>query len=85
MNIDIGTRRQLFFDNHIIEMVQTMTRRMHLPVKHERNPLIRKDRPWEPDPYIRTGTMCAAHLEVDGRKTNICLGGSHHGQVYVAC
>ena len=160
MNIDIGTRRQLFFDNHIIEMVQTMTRRMHLPVKHESNPLIRKDRPWEQDPCFRTGTMCVAHdpdeklykcwycdyawdyqtfmantpkakpaatgarkslseafmvsgfqfettdnrwlyaesedgiewrkpeldyLEVDGRKTNICLGGGHHGEVYVAC
>ena len=61
MNIDIGTRRQLFFDNHIIEMVQTMTRRMHLPVKHERNPLIRKGPPVGAGPYIRTGTMCVAH------------------------
>ena len=160
MNIDIGTRRQLFFDNHIIEMVQTMTRRMHLPVKHESNPLIRKDRPWEQDPSFRTGTMCVAHdpdeklykcwycdyawdyqtfmantpkakpaaagarkalseafmvsgfqfettdnrwlyaesedgiewrkpeldyLDVAGRKTNICLGGGRHGEVYVAC
>ena len=25
------------------------------------------------------------YLEVDGRKTNICLGGGRHGQVYVAC
>ena len=61
MTIDIGTRRQLFFDNHIVEMVQTMTRRMHLPVKHERNPLIRKDRPWEKDPYFRTGTVCVTY------------------------
>ena len=160
MNIDIGTRRQLFFDNHIIEMVQTMTRRMHLPVKHESNPLIRKDRPWEQDPpsapapcasptiptrsstSAGTATMRGTtrpswptrprrsrrrrgarkalseafmvsgfqfettdnrwlyaesedgiewrkpeldYLEVDGRKTNICLGGGHHGEVYVAC
>lgn len=144
--LNIGTTKQLFFDNYIIEMVTAMTRRMHQPVKWSQNPLIKQDRPWEVTPYFRTGTMCVTYdpheehfkcwycdyawdyeayigrkqfpsglvvpgfqfettdnrwlyaesedgrewhkpeldyLAIDGRKTNICLGGGDHGQVYV--
>ena len=58
--INIGQKPQLFFDNHMVEMVHYLTRRVHRPEKHPRNPLIVKDKPWEDDIYIRTGTFCVA-------------------------
>lgn len=149
-SLNIGQVPQLFFDNYVVEMTQSLTRRMHLPEKCPENPLIKKDRPWEVDPYIRTGTVCVAfdpieklykcwycdyawdyeqyrnrkrqseglkdiemsvtwfettdnrwlyaesedgihwvkpeldYREVDGRKTNICLGSPEYGQVHVS-
>ena len=145
--ISIGQKPQLFFDNHMVEMVHYKTRRVHRPVKHPRNPLIIKDQPWEEDLYIRTGTYCVAwdpleelfkcwyndlawdydafmgrdgdlsglvpkdwftsqdnrwlyaesedgvkwrkpqldYRDIDGQKTNICIGRSDYGQVTVGC
>ena len=54
--ISIGQKPQLFLDNHIIEMVNFVTRTMHQPKKHDHNPLIKKDKPWEIVPYFRTNT-----------------------------
>lgn len=54
--INIGQGPQLFLDNHMIEMVNFVTRTLHQPKKHEQNPLVKKDRPWELVPYFRTNT-----------------------------
>lgn len=51
--INIGQVTQTFIDNYAIEMVNFATRTMHQPKKHQMNPLVRKDRPWEKVLLIR--------------------------------
>lgn len=41
-----GTR-QLFLDDHGIEKIHSLTRRVHPPKRHPKNPLLRPDTPWE--------------------------------------
>ena len=50
--LHFGEAKQFFFDNLIIEGAQNLTRRVHKPVKDQRSPLIRKDRPWEHVTYF---------------------------------
>ncbi len=52
----IGQTPQYFFDNHIIEMVNFVTRTMHTPKRHGDKPVIKKDRPWEKVLFFRTNT-----------------------------
>ena len=52
----IGETPQYFFDNHVIEMFNFVTRNMHVPTMCSRNPIIKKDRPWEEVLYFRTNT-----------------------------
>ena len=52
----INQTPQYFFDNHVIEMCNFVTRTMHTPKKHGTEPLIKKDRPWEEVLYFRTNT-----------------------------
>ena len=44
----------MHLDDHVIEMRNFVTRTMHRPKAHERNPVIRKDRPWAVALYFRT-------------------------------
>ncbi len=59
--INIGAQPQLFVDNHLIEMVNFVTRTMHRPRKHDANPVLRKDKPWEMVPYFRTNCWNVRH------------------------
>jgi hypothetical protein len=43
--IDIGSRRQLFLDDHIVERIDGLTHTMHQPVK--RGPVLKAEEPWE--------------------------------------
>jgi hypothetical protein len=52
----VGQNLQLFVDNGIIEYTNFVTRTMHQPTKHEGNPILRKDQPWEVLPYLRNNT-----------------------------
>jgi hypothetical protein len=54
---NIGGKVQLFFDNYMIEMAHFLTRTMHSPKKDSRNPILKKDRPWEEVLYFRTNTF----------------------------
>ena len=45
--LSLGLRKQLFFDDLLIESVQDITREFHQPKKAQENPLIVKDKPWE--------------------------------------
>lgn len=45
--VDIGSRRQLFIDNHIVADLGSAVRRQHAAEKHEQNPVITSDKPWE--------------------------------------
>jgi len=56
--LDIGLKKQLFFDDLLIESVQDVNREFHQPKKCDENPLIVKDKPWEHVLLIRTSSYC---------------------------
>src|SRR3989442_11531565 len=56
--LNLGLKKQLFFDNLLVESVQDITREFHQPRKYEGNPLIVKDKPWEHVLYFRTSAYC---------------------------
>src|SRR3954453_2268870 len=39
--------KQLFIDDHLIEEIKGAKKVLNRPVKHPRNPLVRRDKPWE--------------------------------------
>ena len=43
--IQIGSQRQLFLDDHIVERIEGLKRTMHQPIK--RGPVLKAERPWE--------------------------------------
>ena len=43
----IGSTKQLFLDNYIIDDMQGVARKLHRPVRYGDNPVLRPDRPWE--------------------------------------
>ena len=45
--IDIGSRRQLFLDDHLIERMQGVGRQLHRPRRYGDRPLLEADQPWE--------------------------------------
>ncbi len=50
--VDVGSRKQLFFDDHVIESMQGVYRIMNQPLKYAGNPVIRMDRCWEADMHF---------------------------------
>jgi len=52
IRLQIGERKQFFFDNVVVESVQNLTRRLHSPRKEGHAPLIRRDKPWEQVTYF---------------------------------
>ena len=59
--LSLGLKKQLFFDNLLVESVQDITRQFHPPQKYEGNPLIVKDKPWERELYFRTASYRVLH------------------------
>lgn len=45
--VDIGNRKQLFIDRYLIESLENVRQVLMKPVKHQGNPVIMPDRPWE--------------------------------------
>ncbi len=45
--IDIGSRPQLFLDDHLVDSTADVQRQLHRPTRHEGNPILRADMPWE--------------------------------------
>ena len=54
--LQIGSRRQFFFDDLVIESTQDLTRRFHTPNRHPQSPLLRRDQPWEKLVYLTCNT-----------------------------
>src|SRR4029077_15122400 len=54
--LNLGLKKQLFFDNLLVESVQDITREFHQPRKVDENPLIVKDKPWEHVLLVRTSS-----------------------------
>lgn len=46
-SMQIGSSRQLFFDDQLVAQMQGVSRIWHQPVKHDGNPLSGPDQPWE--------------------------------------
>ena len=63
---DVGDTSQLFIDNDVIAVVKNVTKRQHTPKKHQDNPLIRRDKPWEGNTYFRTSCFNVAHDRANG-------------------
>ena len=45
--LEIGSIKQLFLDDHVIEEMRGCRRQLHRPVRCEDNPLLEADQPWE--------------------------------------
>lgn len=63
--LKIGNKKQVFFDDLILEMVQDITRKYYSPEKSEQNPLIKKDRPWEHVILCRTNSYRVLYDKID--------------------
>lgn len=50
----IGDQTQYFLDDTVVEWVKNITRTHHQPAKHEANPVLRRDQPWEVNPHFNT-------------------------------
>jgi hypothetical protein len=57
--VDIGSAKQFFFDDRIIEDRWGVTRTVHSPVKHPANPILRATEPWEQAPGVEVGAVIA--------------------------
>jgi hypothetical protein len=58
--------KQLFIDDYVIEELTRATKTLHQPVKHPKNPLIRRDRGWEKDLSSPFGYGAVVRDERDG-------------------
>ena len=45
--IHIGSTKQLFLDDHVVDSLDNVVRQFHRPVRCGENPIIQADRPWE--------------------------------------
>ncbi len=45
--LEIGSHSQLFIDDHIVESAVGVHRQLHRPTRHEGNPVLQADMPWE--------------------------------------
>ena len=45
--INIGSTKQLFLDDHVVDSLDNVVRQFHRPVRSPENPIIQADRPWE--------------------------------------
>jgi len=54
--LDIGSRRQLFLDDFILESREGVFRTLNQPLKSPHNPLVEMDQPWEADMHFANST-----------------------------
>lgn len=45
--INVGSTRQLFLDDYVVDRTDNVVRQLHRPVKHSENPVVQVDRDWE--------------------------------------
>ena len=64
--LQIGSKRQFFFDDLVIASAQDLTRRHHRPRKDPGGPLIAADRPWEKTLYFTCNTWNVIRDPQDG-------------------
>ncbi len=64
--LNVGTRRQFFFDDLMLDQAQDVTRRHHHPQRVSDEPLIKADRPWEHVTYFTCNTWNVIRDPADG-------------------
>jgi hypothetical protein len=64
--LNIGSERQLFLDDLLIESVENVCRTWHRPLKEPTGPLIVRDQPWEHVSYFSCNTYHVLHDPQDG-------------------
>jgi len=45
--VRVGSRQQLFLDDHVVDRMDGVGRQVHRPRRHPANPVLKPDRPWE--------------------------------------
>jgi len=58
----VGLTKQLFFDDHVIDAMPGLVRTVHPADKHEANPVIIPDRPWENSVHHPAAVVYNPHL-----------------------
>jgi hypothetical protein len=61
--IEVGTHRQLLFDDQNLQRRHGLTRTMHQPVKYAGNPIVVKEKPWEGSGPFLYGTVMRDEAE----------------------
>lgn len=64
--LQIGSAKQFFFDDLIIESAQNLTRRVHKPVRQRATPVLHKDQPWEHVTYFTVSSWNVIRDPEDG-------------------
>jgi len=64
--LNIGTDRQVFADDLVIESAENVCRTWHQPVRAREGPVLRKDRPWEHITYFSCNTWQVVRDPADG-------------------
>jgi hypothetical protein len=60
--VSIGPERQLFLDTMLIDRMERVARWVHTPTKHEENPILVAERPWEGSRIL----YCNVERETEG-------------------
>ncbi len=79
---DQGPWRRLFLDATVVEEQRGLTKKFHSAIKHEGNPIIVADRPWEGTSAITGPYVYGTVLEDDGRYRmwyQVLFQGNHVG------
>ncbi len=75
--LQIGSQRQLFLDDRLIERTENLARRVCPVAKHPGNPVIRPEEAWEPRGYLLFGSVLRDEEEgiwkawADGREGGV--------------
>ena len=56
--VEIGPERQLFVDDHVIDMLEKVARFVHQPAKYEGNPVVAVEKPWEQGLLVPMSLLC---------------------------
>src|SRR5437762_4912476 len=48
--LHVGSTKQLFLDNKVIDRMENVKRALHRPIRYSGNPIIEADKPWETSP-----------------------------------
>ena len=75
---------ELFLDDHLIAWTQNVVRRIRLPIKHDGNPIVRAEYPWESRYMTLYGTVMRDATNGKFRMWYNAFGPDYRKQAYLA-